>query len=182
MLTQKKRRHLQLIQDIEQEIRYNAKHHSQPDRVSMVQSDTSMVAFNDGVATNRMSDIVRSQSDCTACSPAAYLPNTLGDISMGLSDGSCKPLENSSGKQIVSPSGSSPSRLEQKAKVCTSTIDTPEASSAVHQASPLSAAGMDSLSTAHVSSERDRSIPGGSEEGNLAFHGTCSPASYSTHR
>jgi hypothetical protein len=56
-------------------------------------------------------------------------------------------LENSSDKRMVSPSGSSPSRLEQKTKVCTSTIDAPKASSAVHRASPVSATGMDRRTT-----------------------------------
>jgi hypothetical protein len=83
----KEKRHLQLIQDLEQELRYNTKHHSEADRASIVRSDTSMAAFTNGVATNRISDQVRSQSDHTACSPAVHVPDVLDDISIGSSGG-----------------------------------------------------------------------------------------------
>src|SRR5271156_4227419 len=57
----KEKRYLQLIEDLEQEISYNAKHPPKVDGASTVRSDISMASTN-RVATSHMLGQVRSQS------------------------------------------------------------------------------------------------------------------------
>lgn len=147
----REKRHLQLIQDLEQEIRHNVKPYSITNVARAGRSATSIVASANGVATIGMSDQAHSQLECTESSPDFSQPLIVDNISMNLSDSSGVSLEDSGGKQKISTSWSSPSGLEQKPKVWASMTDTPEAGSVVQRASPESAVRMGNVLTEHLS-------------------------------
>jgi hypothetical protein len=60
--SERERRNLQLIQDLEQEIRHNVRGGSEADRASVGRSETSMAAFADRADMNRLSDQVGCRS------------------------------------------------------------------------------------------------------------------------
>jgi hypothetical protein len=60
---EREKRNMQLIQDLEQEIRHNVKARPDADLSSIERSSASMAAFADRVALNRISDQMGSQFD-----------------------------------------------------------------------------------------------------------------------
>ena len=75
----------------------------------------------------------------------------MADVIVSASDRSSISVGDSCCKEQASVSEPSPSGLGQKPELCESTTNTPEASSAAQQASTESAAGVNNLSTEHLS-------------------------------
>jgi hypothetical protein len=144
-------RNLQLIQDLEQEIRHTVKNHSEMNLASMRSSGTPTPAFSDGDATNDISDQARPLPDSALSSPTVYRLTCVADVMMGPSDRSRLSVGDSCCEEQASVSEPSPSGIGQKPELCESTTTIPEASSAVQQASTQSAAGVDNLPTEHLS-------------------------------
>jgi hypothetical protein len=148
---EREKRNLQLIQDLKQEIRHTLKNHSEMNLASMRSSETSTPAFSDRDAMNGISDQACPLPESALSSPAVYQRTCVADVMMSHSDCSHLSVEDSCCKEQASVSEPSPSGIRQKPELCESTTTIPEASSAVQQAITQLAAGVDNLSTEHLS-------------------------------
>lgn len=95
----REKRDLQLIQDLEQEVRHSLKRRSEVDLASIDRSGTPMAAFPDTMTTNNISDQARLFADSAESSPTLQAPDRVADISMGVWNGSSMSLGDSWGKQ-----------------------------------------------------------------------------------
>ncbi|MCJ1249923.1 hypothetical protein MMC30_007149 [Trapelia coarctata] len=148
--TEREKKHLQLIQDLGQEIRHNVKSRSEADLASTGRSETSVTALADRMDINGMSDPVGCRAAGPESSPALHRADTVINMSMGSSTGSRTPCEDSGGKQEACSSASSLPRLQQPPDVCDSTTDTLETTSVVQRTTSQSPADMDNTSTDHL--------------------------------
>jgi hypothetical protein len=175
----REKRNLQLIQDLEQEIRHTVKNHSEMNLASMRPSGTPTPAHSDRDAMNGISDQARPLPESALSSPAVYPLTCVADVMTSPSDRSCLSVGDSCCKEQASVSEPSLSGIGQKPELCESTTTKPEASSAVQQGSTLSAAGVDNLPTEHLSPpnlpcQDYQDCPEDSEKSHVAF--TESPA------
>jgi hypothetical protein len=79
--TKKGKRNLQLIQDLEQEIRRNVKRRSEADLASVGRPETLMAALVGRMDMNGMSDQVGRRSDVPESSPGVHRPGIMVDMS-----------------------------------------------------------------------------------------------------
>jgi hypothetical protein len=98
----REKRHLQLIQDLEREIRHNIKPYLITNVVSIRRSATSIVASANRVTTIRISDQARSQLKYIESLLEFSQPLIIDNISVNLSDSFSVSLEDNSSKQKTS--------------------------------------------------------------------------------
>ena len=153
-------RYLQLIQDLEQEIRHTIKNHSETNLASMRSSGTRTPAFSDRDAMNGISDHARPLPDSALPSPTVYRLTCVADVMMSPSDRSRLSVGDSCCEEQPSVSEPSPSEIRQKPDLCESTTTIPEASSAVQQASTQSVVKPSGLKQPRNARKRNKSFHG----------------------